>query len=134
MSASVKVGFEVTLASHKLRLSDSQWSTLRFLLESPGASGAEIARHTKVSPQAVTTMLQRMEKAGLITRQSASGRVVETHLTDAGKEMLRKGDAVVNEVADNMFSGFSAEEQKQFHEYMQRCIANLDSQNVSKGL
>ena len=77
--------FETALAPYGL--SEPQWDTLRTLRDRPGASGADIARSTKVSPQAVATMLQRLEKAGLIERRSVQGRMIETYLSKAGRNL-----------------------------------------------
>jgi DNA-binding MarR family transcriptional regulator len=108
-------------------LSSAQWDVLRLLREHPGASGADVARCAKVTPQAVATMLQRLEKAGLITRHSARGRVVETYLTQQGESLLKKGDRIAEQIEAQVFSGFSAEEQEQFNQYLLRCRANLNS-------
>jgi DNA-binding MarR family transcriptional regulator len=116
--------FETALAPYGL--SEPQWDTLRTLRDRPGASGADIARATKVSPQAVATMLQRLEKAELIERRSAQGRVVEAYLTESGEALLQKGDAIAVEIEAKILSGFSAKERSQFQDYLSRCVKNLE--------
>lgn len=125
--------FEAALeaALSPLGLSIPQWGTLRIVREHPGVSGAEIARFAFVTPQAVATMLQRLEQAGLIARRSpARGRVVETHLTPRGEELLRKGDRIASEIEARLFSNFSLEEQERFNEYLLRCIATLERNEI----
>lgn len=119
----IQAAFEAALAPYGL--SEPQWDTLRTLRDQPGASGAEIARSTKVSPQAVATMLQRLEKAGLIVRRSAQGRVMETYLSEVGEALLQKGDAIAIEIEAKVLSGFSAKERSQFQDYLLRCAKNL---------
>jgi DNA-binding MarR family transcriptional regulator len=116
--------FETALAPYGL--SEPQWDTLRTLRDRPGASGADIARATKVSPQAVATMLQRLEKAELIERRSAQGRVVETYLSEAGEALLKKGDATAIQIEARLLTGFSAEERSQFQDFLLRCAKNLE--------
>lgn len=106
--------------------SPAQWDVLRLLRGHPGASGADIARYASVTPQAVATMLQRLEKADLITRQSSEkGRAVEAYLTDQGKALLQKGDHIAEQIEAQAFSNFSPAEQQQMNDYLLRCIENL---------
>jgi DNA-binding MarR family transcriptional regulator len=123
--SAVESAFEAAL-SH-LGLSPEQWDILRRLREHPGASGADIARQEKVSPQAVATMLQRLEKSGLITRRSSErGRVVEAYLTAQGETSLQKGDAIAEQIEAQVFSRFSQDEQEQLNQFLLRCIENLE--------
>lgn len=125
----IEAAFEAALAHYGL--SSAQWGVLRLLRENPGASGAEIARFARVTPQAVATMLQRLEKAELIIRQAAlSGRVVETYLTAQGEELLEKGDRVAEKIEAQVFADFSVEEQARFHEYLLRCVANIEAEEI----
>jgi DNA-binding MarR family transcriptional regulator len=130
-SAIVEVVLDAALAP--LGLSSAQWGTLRIVHEHPGASGADIARFAFVTPQAVATMLQRLEQAGLITRRPSSrGRVVETHLTPHGKALLQKSECIADKVEAQLFSHFNAQEQENFNDYLIRSIENLDSKRCSE--
>lgn len=124
--AAIEDAFGAALGS--FGLSSPQWETLRILREHPGASGADIARFVKVTPQAVATMLQRLEKSDLITRRSsAQGRVIEAYLTSQGEALLQEGDRVADAVQTRVFSDFDPKEQERFNEYLLRCIANLNA-------
>lgn len=124
--AAIEDAFGAALGS--FGLSSPQWETLRILREHPGASGADIARFVRVTPQAVATMLQRLEKSELISRRSsAQGRVIEAYLTSQGEALLLEGDRVANAVQAQAFSGFNSQEQEHFNEYLLRCIANLEA-------
>jgi DNA-binding MarR family transcriptional regulator len=128
--ASVEAAFEATLAP--LGLSPAQWDILRCLREYPGASGADIARSAKVTPQAVATMLQRLEKAKLITRcASERGRVVEAYLTAQGEELLKQGDRIAEQIEAQVFSKFTQDEQEQFNQLLSRCVENLEHTDSS---
>ncbi len=128
--ASVEAAFETALAP--LGLSPAQWDILRCLRECPGASGADIARSAKVTPQAVATMLQRLEKAKLIIRcASERGRVVEAYLTTQGEELLNHGDHIAKEIEAQIFSRFTQDEQEQFNQLLLRCIENLEHSDYS---
>jgi DNA-binding MarR family transcriptional regulator len=108
-------------------LSMEQWDILRHLGDRPGASGAEIARLARISPQAVATMLQRLEKAELVTRHSAKrGRAMEVYLTTKGKKLLEHGERVAIRVEAQIFSTYTPEERDRFNDFLVRCVENFD--------
>jgi DNA-binding MarR family transcriptional regulator len=112
-------------------LSMEQWDILRHLSTLPGASGAEIARLAGISPQAVATMLQRMEKAELVTRRSArQGRALEAYLTTKGKELLAYGERIAIQVDAQAFSTYTPEEREQFNDLLVRCIKNFEQSEL----
>ncbi|MFF2924069.1 MarR family winged helix-turn-helix transcriptional regulator [Streptomyces celluloflavus] len=89
----------VNAAFAPIGLSASQWAVLRLIDEQPGIAGAEIARRSDVSPAAVTTMLDRLQSAGLVERQSQPrGRIVGAFLTEHGRHRVGEGDAIAHEV------------------------------------
>lgn len=125
----VNAAFETALSAYGL--SGPQWDTLRILREHPGASGADIARFASVSPQAVATMLQRLEQAGLIVRRGPSrGRSMKSYITPSGEALLQEGDRVAGEIEAQILSNFSSEEQELFNDYLQRCSDNLKFDKV----
>jgi DNA-binding MarR family transcriptional regulator len=64
---------------------------LKMLTERDGISQRELARVLHLAAPTVTTMLQRMEKAGTIERRpdASDQRVTRVHLTPAGRERER---------------------------------------------
>jgi DNA-binding MarR family transcriptional regulator len=66
----------------------------------PGLTGAEVARRLNVTPQAVASLVDRLESRGQLERRShpRHRHVQELHLTDAGREALRLGESAVAEV------------------------------------
>jgi DNA-binding MarR family transcriptional regulator len=66
----------------------------------PGSTGAEVARRLNVTPQAVASLVDRLESRGQLERRPhpRHRHVQELHLTDAGREALRLGESVVAEV------------------------------------
>lgn len=122
----IDAAFDAALS--QFGLSSAQWDVLRLLREQPGASGADIARGLNVTPQAVATMLQRLEKAGLLDRRSpARGRAFGAYLTSQGKALLQRGDCVAEEIDSQVFSTFTLEEQEHFNQALLQCIENLET-------
>ena len=72
-------------------------------------------------------MLQRLEKAELVTRRSAErGRAIEAYLTAKGEELLAHGERIATRVEAEVFSTFTPEERDQFNDFLVRCAENFD--------
>jgi DNA-binding MarR family transcriptional regulator len=67
-----------------------QYVALAELSERPGITGAELARASLVSPQAMMVVLKALEEQGLIerTQHPRHQTVLEIHLTGVGREAL----------------------------------------------
>jgi DNA-binding MarR family transcriptional regulator len=91
---------EATLADTPLTPGSS--SMLIAISEEPGISAAEISRRIPKTQQAVSQVVARLEKLGLIERRLRSGRGVGLHVTDAGREMAQVAATREQEVADRL--------------------------------
>jgi DNA-binding MarR family transcriptional regulator len=58
----------------------------------PGVTVAEIARRSPKTPQAISQVVQRLEKLGYVERRLAEGRGVGLHITAAGREVRQQGN------------------------------------------
>lgn len=96
-----------TLKEQRLRplgVAVAHYSLLMSVHADPGLAGAEVARRLNVTPQAVASLVDRLEGRGQLERRShpRHRHVQELYLTDAGREVLRRADAVVAEVEENI--------------------------------
>ncbi|MER5975178.1 MULTISPECIES: MarR family transcriptional regulator [unclassified Streptomyces] len=66
----------------------------------PGLTGAEPARRLNVTPQAVASLVARLESRGQLERREhpRHRHVQEIHLTDEGREVLRAADEVIADI------------------------------------
>ncbi|TMR89386.1 MarR family transcriptional regulator [Nonomuraea basaltis] len=91
------------LAVRPAGLTVPQYAALFALADSPGISGAALARTCLVTPQAMTVVLKNLEERGLIERSPHPWHrnILETRLTEAGRAALAVADekAVVIERA-----------------------------------
>jgi DNA-binding MarR family transcriptional regulator len=79
-------------------LSQSQWAILRILYRAEeegrteGLRLVEIGQRLLVQPPSVTTLVRRLEKAGLVCHAAAPNdrRGVQLRLTDQGRELVQK--------------------------------------------
>src|SRR5580658_8949776 len=87
-----------------------QWDALRHLDENPGASLHDLALLTFQSDQAFGTLAGRMIQRGLIERVPGPGRAVRHQLTDKGRSLRERGDAIVERVLKESFASLSPDD------------------------
>ena len=95
-----------------LGIKTAQLGAVFFLLEHDGCMLKEISTGLGLNNSAITTLVVRMEKAGLLTRESCSvdGRSYRIHLTNKAKSIGQKAIPVAKELNSMLAQGFSDEE------------------------
>lgn len=87
-------GFETALARYlaTMDLPVSQFYILRLLWEEDGNSQSDIAAQASMSESVASQVIQKMEKAGLVTRRKGSGddRKRYVYMTPKGKTLREK--------------------------------------------
>jgi DNA-binding MarR family transcriptional regulator len=106
---------EVAAALTPLSLSLPEFVCMRMLSMSPGASSAELARLGNVSPQAMNTVLHRLENAQIVSRPAsvASGRALPASLTTEGRTLLKRAESAVREADARVLAKLSPSEQRE---------------------
>ncbi|MET7453163.1 MarR family transcriptional regulator [Streptomyces sp. NPDC005574] len=79
--------------------------------DEPGLTGAELARRLNVTPQAIASLVARLESRGQLERREhpRHRHIQELHLTDAGREALRAADAVIADIERQVTDGLGSE-------------------------
>lgn len=134
-----RVGYRLKRAQQALRaamesslrergITTAQYAALSALEDGEPLSGAELARRCFVTPQTMNGILGGLEGAELVVRRAhpEHGRVIETHLTAAGRARLREAHRAVLAIESRMLTGLSAGERRQLAEALHRCADNLD--------
>ena len=116
---------EVAAALSPLGLTLPEFVCMRMLSMSPGLSSAELARLANVSPQAMNTVLHRLENAQFVCRPAsvASGRALPASLTADGRALLERAEATVGDADARVLAKLSASEQDEF----KRMLGTLSS-------
>lgn len=109
-------------------LTPSQYNVLR-ILRGAGAEGSrcgEIAERLVAHDPDVTRLLDRLERAGLVTRarDAADRRVVRTTITAGGLAVLRRADGPVDAVATAHFGPLGGRELGQLIASLEAVRAN----------
>jgi len=93
-------------------LTMSQYVVLFNLASHPGASSAELARISFVTPQTMIRLVKALESGGLVARREStkSSRILEAQVTSKGKEVLHSAQAEVEAVYSQMLAGIQEKE------------------------
>ncbi len=110
-----------------LGMTITHYACLELLAQRPGLSNSELARGTFVTRQSMNTLLQAMERDGLVTRpdRPTVGRVLPTELTALGRRQLATASTAVKAVEDRMRSGLGADQQDHLRHLLTSCIDSL---------
>ena len=112
-------------------LTIGQPKILDYLKDHDGTSQKDIARGCHIEPGTLTTLLNRMEEAGLVERHMMNGnrRSLYVFLTDKGKEQLELVTAAFTEMEAEAFRGLSETERKTFMDLFLRIYANTSRED-----
>jgi DNA-binding MarR family transcriptional regulator len=116
---------EMAAVLSPLGLTLPEFVCMRMLSMNPGLSSAELSRLGNVSPQAMNTVLHRLENARVVARPASvpSGRALPATLTGAGRTLLKRAEAAVREADARVLAKLSGAEQLEF----KRLLAALGS-------
>ncbi|MBQ6521125.1 MAG: radical SAM mobile pair system MarR family transcriptional regulator [Anaerolineaceae bacterium] len=125
--------FEKILSRKKIdAFNGPQGRILYVLWQSDGISIREVSDKCGLALTSLTTMLERMEKTGLIRREQdgKDRRKTKLYLTEKARDLQNDYDAVSNEMTDIYYQGFSASEIGQFESYLDRIRENLEGWGI----
>ncbi len=126
-----KVGgriFERILAEQNIdAFNGAQGRILYVLWQRDGIPIREISEKTGLAVTSLTSMLDRMETAGLLRRTDAPGdrRKILIELTEKAKALRPEYDAVSEKMGEILYQGFSDDEIAEAESYLSRMMRNL---------
>jgi len=90
----------------------------------------EIGKLTSLAKTTLTSMLDRMEDAGLIKRapDKVNRRQIFIKVTKKTMEYREKYDSLSDKMSDAYYRGFSEREIKDFEENLRKIITNLETE------
>ncbi len=110
---------EVSGALGPLGLTLPEFVCLRILSMFPGMSSAELSRRAGVTPQAMNTVLRRLQEVGAVSSVS-SGRSLPAHLTGAGRTLLKRAEAAVRGADARILAKLTETQQREFKRMLQK--------------
>ena len=108
-----------------------QWRVLSVLSRFEGINQGGLAERLEVEPITVCRMVDRLQEAGLVERRPdpADRRAWRLFLTPAAHPVIASMRGVGTEVLGEAFAGFSADEQEQLRDMLERVRANLSTRS-----
>jgi DNA-binding MarR family transcriptional regulator len=112
----------------ELGITSTQASILFMLGSGKCLAAAELAREYGIDASAVTRLLDRLEKRGLLSRvrSDEDRRVVHLSLTEEGYALAARMPAIYNRVLDKLLTGFTPEEVGFLKSMLRRILLNCD--------
>lgn len=109
-----------------LDITAAQYVILLRLSEVDVGSASGLCKGVSYDPGAMTRMIDRLEKKGLVrrVRRADDRRKVDLELTAEGKAVRPKLIAAIVKVLNRRLRGFSKPEVEQFKEFLQRMLAS----------
>jgi DNA-binding MarR family transcriptional regulator len=109
-----------------LDITSAQFVILVRLSEHDMTSASGLCRGVSYDPGAMTRMIDRLEKKGLVrrVRRADDRRKVDLELTAEGKAVHPKLIAAIVKVLNRRLKGFSKAEVEQFIEFLRRMLAS----------
>ncbi|MFT4069674.1 MarR family winged helix-turn-helix transcriptional regulator [Paraburkholderia sp.] len=114
----------------ELGITSQQGSILFMVASGKCLLAAELAREYGIDASAVTRLIDRLEKRGLLTRvrSNEDRRVVRLALTPEGHAIAARMPGIFNGVLDNLLNGFTPEEVGFLKSMLRRVLVNSGEQ------
>jgi len=108
-------------------LSHEQSFVLGYLVRNPGAIQRDIARVSRTSPASVSSLLQGLERRGLVERRTEPGdeRSKRVHATPAGAELISGFDTAMTAVERTILAPLDETERATLHALLVKITAEL---------
>jgi DNA-binding MarR family transcriptional regulator len=116
-----------TFDNEERTISRVQWLLLRYLYRQPKRTIGQLAAHLDVRQSTMSQMVDRLEKAELITRQTdlQDARIKLVELTSAGDAFIRHTEEAWMEALSEPFAHFTDEERLTIVTLMEKLSQHL---------
>ena len=127
INVSFRQEIDKALRESGIELSFGEISPMSILRFHPGSNGAQLARHSMVSAQAMNAVLRRLATKKYLERRAHPDnlRADSWHLTEKGVRMLDRARGAFEIVTSRMVSGLSAQQVNNLEKYLRSCATSL---------
>ena len=121
--------FAKKLQEHQIEINPAQGRIMFVLWEKDGIAINELAKRTSLAKSTLTSMLDRLEEAGHVTRvpSDEDRRKILIKRTDKDRAWQKTYVQVSKEMSELFYAGFSASEIDAFEAYLGRILDNLST-------
>lgn len=120
--------FSKILNEHGITAFNGAQGRILFVLwHNDGQKLSEIAQATGLAPTTLTSMIDRMERSGLIIREHSlqDRRSTIIKLSEEAQHLEEAYYSVSDEMCDDFFAGFTDEEREMCQKLLSRAVDNL---------
>ena len=109
-----------------LDISHAQWIVIMLLGDGAASTASELCKVLIYDPGAMTRLLDRLEKKGVLRRARTRDdrRTVRLELTAGGKKLYPRIVEALVQVFNRLLHGFSKSEVHQLEDMLKRMVAN----------
>ena len=120
-----RLGYLLRQANHVVRqrmerslaeigVTPPQFLVMTMVANYPGASGADLARLTFLTPQTVSLIVSNLERGGAVARRphAVHGRIQMLELTEEGQTLLARARELAHAIEAALLAGTDAEEER----------------------
>ena len=109
-----------------LKISHAQWIVVMLLGDGTASTSAELCKILIYDPGAMTRLLDRLEKRGVVKRirDGKDRRAVILELTAEGRKLYPRILQALVQVFNRLLHGFKQSEVQQLQQLLQRMVAN----------
>jgi DNA-binding MarR family transcriptional regulator len=117
-NAAVRLALERAFADLEVTL--PQFSVLTMIHAYPGASGADLARLTLLTPQTINLIVRNLERDGLIvkTPDAVHGRIIHIETTEKGRQLRLKCRTRAERMERQLAEELSAAEERTIRKWL----------------
>lgn len=108
-------------------LSHQQAFVLGYLVQNPGTIQRDIAAMTRTTPASVTSLLQGLERRGLVERRTEPGneRSKRVFATAAGADLIAGFETAMHDAEETLLAPLDPDERTAFHALLTKVTAAL---------
>jgi DNA-binding MarR family transcriptional regulator len=127
--ASVALRGAMDRALAEVGVTTPQFAVLTMIVAYPGASGADLARLTFLTPQTINVIVRNLERDGAIakTAHATHGRILRLQATAKGQALLRRCRARVGALESAMAQSLRRDEERALRRWLAALPALLRS-------
>lgn len=130
-NVAVRAAMEKALAD--LDVTVPQFSVLTMIAAYPGASGADLARLTFLTPQTINVIVRNLEKAGAIekTAHAVHGRILQLEATSRGRALLKRCRSRVKAIEDRIAALVARDDERVIRRWLSAVAETLGKERSS---
>lgn len=108
-------------------LTGRQLMALKYVVDEPGLSGAQMAERLRSTPSATSQLLRRLEDKGFLSRSHTNDdrRTVSYNLGPRGRELAERAHLFQEKIAQVLVQTLEPQEREQFEHIVSKMLARM---------